>query len=910
MLTGVEATFVAGDPPRDGWLALWTARGEVPDADDQLELVLPAGSRVRRRTIPVRRMPLAEALEALMEPRPEDDSSSVAAWTAAVWLTMELVARGRLVPGVSPSGYDAWRLGPLDPADVENVRRLADALPPAAHALPLPGSRPLRICSPAEAIRAFGHGVADILPRTAAAPTVAGTLLFAAREPSPVDGAVDWLETLATADDDAAVALRLRPPADDGDHFEAELVLTSRSDPSLSVDAADLWEAPEVVLARLGDAESALLLALRRGSRAWPPLGRLLEEPTPSVMLLGDDEVEELLGTVVDDLASAGIAVLWPHELMSEVDVRPTVTTPTPAAVAGAGLTLDSLLELRWQASVDGQPLTAEEMVALVEAKRPVVRLRGRWVVADPERLSRLRTRHQVRAGQALGAALGGELVVDGESVDAVVEGPIAELAARLGGLSPYREHAEPEGLEAHLRPYQRRGLAWLAEMADLSLGGILADDMGLGKTVQVLALHLERQGRTLVVCPASLIGNWEREAGRFVPEVPVRRYHGSARTLEDLASNEIVLVTYGVARRDGGILEAVDWDMVIADEAQAIKNPLARTARAMRRLPADARFALTGTPVENRLSDLWAILDWTTPGLLGPLESFRRQVAVPVERHRDPDATAAFASMIRPFVLRRRKTDPTIAPELPPKTETDRLVPLSDEQATLYRAVVAEVLDEIAEAEGIARRGLVLKLLTSLKQICNHPAQYLGQPGPLRGRSGKLEATTELLDVVVDEGEAALLFTQYVTMGRLLQGHLDERGLRTRFLHGSVPVGKREEMVDRFQDGDVDVFVISLKAGGTGLNLTQATHVVHFDRWWNPAVEDQASDRAWRIGQDRAVQVHRMVCEGTVEDRIAGVLDQKRDLADAVVGGGESWITELDDDGLAKLVALAGEGS
>jgi hypothetical protein len=910
MLTGVEATFVTGDPPRDGWLALWSVEGVVSDADDHLELVLPSGSRVHRRTIPVRRVPLAEALDSLIEPRRHEDTTSVAAWTTAAWLAIGLVARGRLMPARSPSGYDAWRLGPLDPADVHNMCRLADALPPAAHAIPVPGSRPLRVHSPVEAVRAFGDAVADLFPRTAAATTVAGTHIFAAREPSAVDGAASWLETLAVDDDEAAVALRLRPPLADREEFTADLVLTSRSDPSLSVEAADLWEAPEVVLARLGDAESALLVALRRGSRAWPPLGRMLEEPTPSVMRLGDDEVEELLGPVVDDLASAGIAVLWPQEMMSDVEVRPTLTTPAPAPVTAGGLTLDSLLEVRWQATMDGEPLTAEEMDALVEAKRPVVRLRGRWVVADPERLARLRTRHRVRAGQALTAALGGDLIVGGETVDAVVEGSIAELAARLRDLSFDREHPEPDGLDAHLRPYQRRGLAWLAEMADLKLGGILADDMGLGKTVQVLALHLERRGRTLVVCPASLIGNWEREAGRFAPAVAVRRYHGSGRTLDDLAPDEMVLVTYGVVRRDRGDLEAIGWDMVIADEAQAIKNPLARTARAIRRLPASARFALTGTPVENRLSDLWAILDWTTPGLLGPLEGFRRQVAVPVERHRDPDVTAAFASMIRPFVLRRRKTDPTIAPELPPKIETDRLVPLSDEQATLYRAVVAEVLDEIAEAEGIARRGLVLKLLTSLKQICNHPAQYLGQPGPLRGRSGKLEATTELLDVVVDEGDAALVFTQYVTMGRLLQEHLDERGLQTRFLHGSVPVGKRQQMVDQFQDGDVDVFVISLKAGGTGLNLTRATHVVHFDRWWNPAVEDQASDRAWRIGQDRPVQVHRMVCEGTVEDRISEVLDQKRQLAHAVVGGGEGWITELDDDDLANLVALTGRSA
>jgi SNF2 family DNA or RNA helicase len=430
---------------------------------------------------------------------------------------------------------------------------------------------------------------------------------------------------------------------------------------------------------------------------------------------------------------------------------------------------------------------------------------------------------------------------------------------------------------------------------------------MGLGKTVQFLAAHLAgADGRpTLVVCPASVIANWEIEAHRFTPSVPVRRFHGSARTLDDLAPAELVLTTYGVVRRDGDRLAEVDWRLVVGDEAQAVKNPLSRTARALRRIPATARFALTGTPVENRLTDLWALLDWTTPGLLGPLERFRRVVAVPVERHRDPEATEALSRVVRPFLLRRRKADPTIAPELPPKTESDRVVPLTAEQASLYRATSEEILEQVAEAEGIGRRGLVLKLLTACKQICNHPAQFLGQTEPLEGRSGKLEATTELLDIVRAEGESALVFTQYVTMARLLDQHLGANGQRTLVLTGSVPVPRRQELVERFQDGQADAFIISLRAGGTGLNLTEATHVVHYDRWWNPAVEDQASDRAWRIGQDRPVQVHRLIAEGTVEERIARLLNDKRDLADAVVGAGEGWVGELDDEALADLVRL-----
>ncbi len=366
------------------------------------------------------------------------------------------------------------------------------------------------------------------------------------------------------------------------------------------------------------------------------------------------------------------------------------------------------------------------------------------------------------------------------------------------------------------------------------------------------------------------------------------------------------MLATYGLVRRDRAALAEVRWGLVVADEAQHVKNPLSRGARELRAIPATARVALTGTPVENRLTDLWAILDWTTPGLLGPLDRFRRTVAVPVERYHDPEATDRLARVVRPFLLRRRKSDPGIAPELPAKIETDRVVPLTAEQATLYQAVVSEALDAISTKAGMARRGLVLKLLTELKQICNHPAQYLGQDGPLPGRSGKLAALDELTDVIVDEGDAVLVFSQYVVMCRLLQDHLAARGVETLFLHGGVPARKREEMVTRFQAGGVPVFLLSLKAGGTGLNLTRATHVIHYDRWWNPAVEDQATDRAHRIGQDRAVQVHRLIAEGTLEDRIAAVMATKRALAQSVVDSGEAWLSELSDAELAELVSLA----
>jgi SNF2 family DNA or RNA helicase len=668
------------------------------------------------------------------------------------------------------------------------------------------------------------------------------------------------------------------------------------------------------VLARLGErAETDLLLALRRGARAWPPLAPLLRTAAPTEVSLDEEQLAELLDTGAEALGGAGIEVLWPAELLGEgLDVRATVATPAPAGAAQAAFGLETLLRFDWQVTVGGEVLTAEEVAALAEAKRPLVRLRGRWVRVNRELLERLRRRRgpRVAAAEALAAALTGSLVVDGDRVEFHAAGALADLVDRLAGAGRAAV-APPEDLRATLRPYQRRGLSWLAQMCELGLGGCLADDMGLGKTVQVIALHLHRRpleaGPTLVVCPTSLLGNWQRELARFAPDVPVRRYHGGARHLEELAADEVVLVTYGVVRRDRAVLAEVGWGLVVADEAQHAKNPLSRTARELRAIPAPARVALTGTPVENRLTELWSILDWTTPGLLGPLERFRRSVAVPVERYRDAEATERLARVVRPFLLRRRKSDPRIAPELPAKTETDRVVPLTAEQATLYEAVVRETLAKIASSEGIERRGLVLGLLTALKQICNHPAQYLHEAAPLPGRSGKLAALDELLDVILDEGEAALVFSQYVEMCRLIRDHLADRGVLTLFLHGRVPARRREELVARFQDGGAPVFLLSLKAGGVGLNLTRATHVVHYDRWWNPAVEDQATDRAYRIGQDRPVQVHRLVTEGTLEDRIAELLTSKRGLAEAVVGAGEAWITELSDPELAELVSLQG---
>ncbi|WIX89244.1 SNF2-related protein [Amycolatopsis sp. DG1A-15b] len=1011
-----QATYLPADPPRDGVLALW---GEDVAGGTTIELVLPRGAKFARTKVEAELIPLERALPRLLSVG-EEASPAVAAWSAAVNAGVNLVARGRLRPG----GAAAWRIGPLDAADEELLRGLAGALPPEAYALPLTGLKNIRLHSPDSLVRALWDATADLLVRSPAAPVGAGDPAFAAREPALLgpDGAA-WLAEL-DAREPRGIQVLLRVEGLDDDSFAGVLAVRSMAEPSLVVEAATLWEAPDAVLNRLGDqVETQLLLGLRRGARAWAPLGRVLTQATPASLALSDEEVVDLLTDGARDLGGAGIEVLWSKGLFAAEVKAKASATQAPASVTEAEFALRSLLEFRWQLSLGGEQLTEAEVAALAEAKRPLVRLRGQWVRVDPQLLARVRGRtRKLDAGEALAAALTGELELDGERVEFAAPPALGGLASRI------RDRADalvapPPGLHATLRPYQQAGLSWLATMTGLGLGACLADDMGLGKTIQLIALHLHRRelarsgalgpgpaqfrwaesgpaqpdptvpsaaeppphpgeairsaadprpgeaqpggqpheataseaepapigarpaagggmapaggesppggaepsppgvedsladpapqrggGPTLVLCPTSLLGNWEREFARFAPEIPVRRFHGGGRHLDDLAPDEVVLATYGVLRRDRETLSEVDWGLIAADEAQHVKNPLSATAKELRKVPAQAKVALTGTPVENRLTELWSIVDWTTPGLLGPLDRFRRTVARPIERDRDKAVTERLATTVRPFLLRRRKSDPDIAPELPPKTETDRFVPLTAEQTTLYEAVVRENLAEIRETQGIKRRGQVLQLLTELKQICNHPAQFLKEPhGALTGRSGKLAAFEELLDVILDEGESVLVFSQYVQLCRLLERRLKDRGLPTELLSGDSSPAKRQDMVDRFQAGEIPVFLLSLKAGGVGLNLTRATHVIHYDRWWNPAVEDQATDRAYRIGQDRPVQVHRLIAEGTLEERIAEVLEKKRGLAESIVGAGEDWITELSDDELADLVRLGG---
>jgi superfamily II DNA or RNA helicase len=698
------------------------------------------------------------------------------------------------------------------------------------------------------------------------------------------------------------------------------------------IPVARLWESStEAVVLQ---ARQVLLRGLARAMPFFPPIQGALSGQKPEDLKLKAIDAWLFLTRGAAQLKEAGFLVDYPEELAEfggarrlRAKVRLGARQVDADAESHGQVGLSGSVSADWSLMLGDDQLELEDFAQMASLKHPLVAWKGKWVALDPETLKQITQVIQasrgagfesMTKGEALAAALTGTARIPGvsEAIEVEVAGDFGSALAELRNL-PDKPIKQPERFRGQLRPYQVRGLAWLDGLSRLGLGGILADDMGLGKTIEVIALLLHRQQQnathgptTLLVCPTSLLGNWERELAKFSPSIPFFVHHGNNRDPlpRAFAPHTVVLTTYGVVRREEEAFGSRTWGMVVVDEAQAIKNAGSAQAKAIRRLKAHFKLALTGTPIENRLLELWSIMGAALPGYLGSETNFKEHFATPIEKYRDTDAAAELRQRVGPFILRRLKTDKSIIQDLPDKLEMKVYTSLTREQALLYQARVDQMDLDLNKASGIERRGRILALLTHLKQICNHPSQFLRQQGPYAGRSGKLDRMTEMLEEVLESGERALIFTQFKEMGDRLQLHFQEAlGFEPPFLHGGTTRKDRDELVRGFQEdpGFSPIFILSLKAGGVGLNLTAATHVFHFDRWWNPAVEDQATDRTYRIGQTRNVQVHKLITIGTLEEKIDLMLESKRDLADRVVGSGEGWLTELDDEALRRLVSL-----
>lgn len=913
-------------------------------------------------------------------PLPEDMPPGLALgadsrfWHIVASLVLEALAQQKLVPVLVPVDpqegvYHARWLAVLDgPQDARRLAQLERAMPPLCRAAWSEGGRSP---SPRALLDSFIKTMADAQARRWAGPPLTALArgddsvahrwlraLFTENprvEASPAQlKALDrslqaWLRNLHVAGTGSfRVAFRLSPPPQPDANGEAawslDYLLQARDDPTLLVPAQEIWHTRGKVLRRLGRQfdrpQERLLAALGYAARLFPPIHRSLQGARPQQLDLSTDEAFAFLREAAPLLEQSGFGVLvppWWNQRGARLGLRLRIRPKGHLTDGSPGqLNIGQLFEYRWELSVGDTALTREEFEALVALKSPLVQIRGQWVQLDPEQIEAAlrfweskRWEGEATLPEALQMGLGAQQAEQGLPVDDVAfEGWLNGWLERLTWHDKLAELPQPASLRGQLRPYQRYGYSWLEFLRRWGLGTCLADDMGLGKTIETLALLARDKeqgladGPVLLICPTSVVGNWERETRRFAPDLSVMIHQGPGRLqgeefARQAAQHDLVITSYALARRDAETLQAVVWRGVVLDEAQNIKNSAAKQTQVIRRLSAGFRIALTGTPVENRLSELWSIMHFLNPGYLGSREAFRKSFAIPIERYGDEDATRRLKRLVGPFILRRVKTDPRVIQDLPDKLEMKVYCHLTEEQASLYEAIVQDSLAQIEQADGLNRRGLILAMLMKLKQVCNHPMLFLHQASDhgipahaLSGRSGKLERLTEMLEEALSVGDRALIFTQFAEMGHMLHDYLQQTlSCPVLFLHGGTPARQRDQMVAHFQSEDgPPIFILSLKAGGTGLNLMRANHVFHFDRWWNPAVEDQATDRAFRIGQVRNVQVHKFISLGTLEEMIDDLIESKRALARAIVGSGEQWLTELSTDELRQLVTLRRE--
>ncbi|WP_293350493.1 MULTISPECIES: DEAD/DEAH box helicase [unclassified Microcoleus] len=742
---------------------------------------------------------------------------------------------------------------------------------------------------------------------------------------------------------------QLIPPSPGKVNWSLNYCLQAVDETDFLVDATTVWNNSVERLNYAGRTielpQETLLSGLGLASKLYPLIEPTLQAQRPQSCQLNPLQAYEFIKSVAWRFADSGLGVVLPPSLTKAdgwasrlgLSIQAETTPPNPpllrggAGESGGGLGLQSLLSFKWELTIGGQRISKAEFDNLIALNSPLVEINGEWVELRATDVRAAQSFFASRKEQmtlsledALRLASGDSQMIEKlPVVNFEATGQLQELLNTLNNNEAVSAIA-PASFRGELRPYQALGVGWLAFLERWGLGACLADDMGCGKTPQLIALLLHLQENqalknpTLLVCPTSVLGNWEREVKKFGPTLKVLLHYGDQRAkgkafAAAIKGKDLIVTSYSLVFRDAKEIQSTKWQGLVLDEAQNIKNSEAKQSQAVRQIEASFRIALTGTPVENRLQELWSILEFLNPGYLGPRNFFQRRFAIPIEKYGDRESLHTLRSLVQPFILRRLKTDKSIIQDLPEKQEMTVFCGLASGQAALYQKVVEESIANLESAEGIQRRGMILALLVKLKQLCNHPAlvKAEGKPKELSinsQESGKLQRLVEMLEEVVAEGDRALIFTQFAEWGKLLKPHLEQHlGREVLFLYGSIKQQQREEMIDRFQHDPQGppIMILSLKAGGTGLNLTRATHVFHYDRWWNPAVENQATDRVFRIGQTRNVQVHKFVCTGTLEEKIHDMIESKKALAEQVVSAGENWLTELDTDQLRNLLIL-----
>ncbi|MCF2138809.1 MAG: DEAD/DEAH box helicase [Candidatus Lokiarchaeota archaeon] len=789
-----------------------------------------------------------------------------------------------------------------------------------------------------------------------------------------------------------AFTFRLEYPKTEKSDWTLGFYLQPLHDPDYFIPLQELWGGiltHNAEFANVCDDENGLqeetLRALGTASKLFPPIKRALFGKGPSQVKLKAAEVMDFMRYSMYLLIQAGFNVVLPEEftekgqqrLSARLVIKPKSQSSqkrTHFASTNAQTALfdmDSMLEFHWEGMIEGNRLTEKEFLELANNREPLIFWRDRWILVDPEDMENLRPifetqskiKGEISYSEALKLGMVGDIQLSETSnhYEVVVEGEFRNIIDTLENIQEFSPIPIPSNFQGTLRPYQQSALTWLTHMTSLNFGVCLADDMGLGKTVEIISFLQRRKedfpnapGSILIICPTSVLFNWRREINRFAPDLEIYTHHGPNRVknlqaLQKFSQNHLlILTTYGTVRNDSEFLETIHFAGIILDESQNIKNYQAQKTKAILRLKSQFKIALSGTPIENRLLELWTLFSFLNPGLLGKRRIFQQKFILPIERYHDEQISAKLKRFISPFILRRLKTDTNIIQDLPEKNEIKIYLELSPKQAQLYAKVVRETLQEIENLEksNIQRKGLILKLLTATKQICNHPVQYLyktkhkvkilPKSAPINQSenpsnnlsekqsddieisyseflhaSQKLERLSEMVEEVLEDGEKLLIFTQFKQMGDLLKEFLELKyHLPVGWFHGGVPERQRQQLVDNFQSTALDsipILILSLRAGGTGLNLTQASTVFHYDRWWNPAVEDQATDRAYRIGQKKTVNVYKFITTGTIEEKIDQMLEEKRDLADRILAAkDETWITALSNDELKELFSLS----